>query len=104
MIRAARKLRILVADDHELVRRGILGLLGTQRAWKVAGGAANARPAVEKTNKLQPDVISLDIAMPDFHGLEATRLIKQAAPNAKILILTMHESNLMVRRVLEAGA
>lgn len=104
MVRAARKLRILVADDHELVRRGILGLLGTQRAWKVAGEAANARQSVEKTKKLQPDVVILDIGMPDFDGLEATRLIKQAAPNAKILILTMHESNLMVRRVLEAGA
>src|ERR1700692_1212930 len=104
MNRAARKLRILVADDHELVRRGILGLLRAQRGWKVAGEAANGREAVEKAKKLRPDVIILDIGMPNLDGLGATRQIREAAPNTEILILTMHESNQMVRRVLEAGA
>ena len=104
MNRAARKLRILVADDHELVRRGILGLLRAQRGWKVAGEAANGREAVEKAKKLRPDVIILDLGMPIIDGLEATRQIREAAPDTRILILTMHESNQMVRRVLEAGA
>lgn len=104
MIRAARKLRIVVADDHELVRRGILGLLRSQRGWKVAGEAANGREAVEKVRKLRPDVIILDIGMPSFDGLEATRQIREAAPKTEILILSMHESNQMVRRALEAGA
>src|SRR6266404_5983563 len=104
MIRAAGKLRILVADDHELIRRGIRGLLRVQRNWKVTGEAANGQEAVAKARNLKPDVIILDIGMPDVDGLEATRQIRKAAPNSKILILTMHESNQMVRRVLEAGA
>jgi DNA-binding NarL/FixJ family response regulator len=104
MISAGKKLRILIADDHELVRRGIRGLLRAQRVWKVAGEAANGREAVEKAKKLRPDVIILDIGMPNLDGLEATRQIREVAPNTEILILTMHESNQMVRRVLEAGA
>jgi DNA-binding NarL/FixJ family response regulator len=104
MVRAAAKLRILVADDHELIRRGIRGLLRVRRNWKVTGEAANGQEAVAKAKNLKPDVVILDIGMPDVDGLEATRQIRKAAPNTKILILTMHESNQMVRRVLEAGA
>jgi DNA-binding NarL/FixJ family response regulator len=104
MQRTPRKLRILVADDHELVRRGILGLLRAQRGWKVVGEASSGPEAVEKTKKIRPDVIVLDIGMPKFDGLEATRQIREASPKTEILILTMHESNRMVRRVLEAGA
>lgn len=104
MVRESKRLRILIADDHELVRRGIRGLLRAQRGWKVAGEAANGQEAVEKARKLKPDVIILDIGMPILDGLEATRQIREAAPNTEILILTMHESNQMVRRVLEAGA
>ena len=104
MIRSARKLRLLIADDHELVRHGIRGLLRSQFSWKIAGEAANGRQAVMKAKKLKPDVIILDIGMPTLDGLEATRQIRKAAPDTRILILTMHDSNQMVRRVLEAGA
>ncbi len=98
------KLRILVADDHELVRRGIRGLLRARRGWKVIGEAANGREAVEKANILKPDVAIVDISMPDLDGLQATRQIREASPTTKVVVLTMHESDQMVRRVLDAGA
>jgi|SRR6202165_2431631 DNA-binding NarL/FixJ family response regulator len=104
MTRGTRKLRILVADDHELVRRGIRELLRARRGWTVVGEAANGREAVEKANKLKPDVAILDISMPDLDGLQATRQIREVAPTTKVVVLTMHESDQMVRRVLEAGA
>lgn len=100
----ASKLRIVVADDHELVRRGIRDLLEIQRGWKVVGEAANGREAVEKVRKLKPDIAILDVTMPDKDGLEVTRQVREAAVETRVLILTMHESDQMVRRVLEAGA
>lgn len=104
MTRSAKKLHILVADDHELVRRGIRGLLRARRDWKVVGEAESGREAVEKATKLKPDVAILDISMPDLDGLQATGQIREAAPGTSVVILTMHESDQMVRRVLEAGA
>jgi DNA-binding NarL/FixJ family response regulator len=104
MARNAKKLRILVADDHELVRRGIRGLLRAQRGWRVIGEATNGREAVEKTNKLKPDVAIVDISMPGLDGLQATRQIREVAPRTSVVVLTMHESDQMVRRVLDAGA
>ena len=104
MTRTAKKLRILLADDHELVRRGIRGLLRARGGWKVVGEAVNGREAVEKTTKLKPDVAIIDISMPDLDGLQATRQIREATPNTEVVILSMHESDQMVRRVLEAGA
>jgi len=104
MTRGAKKLRILVADDHELVRRGIRGLLRARRGWTVVGEAVNGREAVEKANKLKPDVAILDISMPDLDGLQATRRIREAVPTTEVVVLTMHESDQMVRRVLDAGA
>jgi DNA-binding NarL/FixJ family response regulator len=104
MTRGTRRLRILVADDHELVRRGIRGLLRTRRGWTVVGEAMNGREAVEKANRLKPDVAILDISMPDLDGLQATRQIREAVPTIEVVVLTMHESDQMVRRVLDAGA
>ena len=104
MARNAKLLRIVVADDHELVRRGIRDLLQTQRCWKVVGEAPGGREAVEKVKKLRPDIAILDITMPEMDGLEATRHIREIVPETRVLILTMHESDQMVRRVFEAGA
>src|SRR5258706_4829886 len=104
MARGTKRLRILVADDHELVRRGIRGQLSARRGWIIVGEAMNGREAVEKASKLKPDVAIVDISMPDLDGLQATRQIREAAPSTEVVILTMHESDQMVRRVLEAGA
>jgi DNA-binding NarL/FixJ family response regulator len=104
MNRTAKKLCILVADDHELVRRGIRGLLRAPHGWKVVGEAANGREAIEKANKLKPDVAIVDLTMPDLDGLQATRKIREESPATKVVVLTMHESDQMVRRVLDAGA
>jgi DNA-binding NarL/FixJ family response regulator len=99
-----KKLRILVADDHGLMRRGTRVLLEAQHGWKVVGEAANGREAVEKTIELKPDVTILDISMPDLDGVQVTRQIREAVPDTKVLVLTMHESDRMVQRSLDAGA
>jgi len=97
-------LRILIADDHTLMRHGARGFLQSRRGRKIVGEAANGREAVQKVKKLRPDVAILDISMPELDGLEATRQIRETLPDIKILILSMHESDQMVRRVLQAGA
>lgn len=97
-------LRILIADDHELVRRGARELLSSRRGWTVVGEAANGREALEKAIELKPDVAVIDISMPDLDGVEVARQIREAVPDTKVLVLTMHESEQMVRRALDAGA
>jgi DNA-binding NarL/FixJ family response regulator len=99
-----KRLRILVADDHALVRRGVRGVLHSRRGWRVVGEAANGREAVEKTIKLKPDVAILDISMPELDGVEVVRQIREAVPNTRVLVLTMHESDQIVRRTLDVGA
>jgi DNA-binding NarL/FixJ family response regulator len=99
-----KKLRILVADDHGLVLRGAREILDSRRGWRVVGEAANGREAVEKAIELKPDVAVIDIGMPELDGVEVTRQIREAVPNARVLVLTMHESDQMVRRALDAGA
>jgi DNA-binding NarL/FixJ family response regulator len=99
-----KKLRILLADDHGLVRRGARGLLQARRGWRVVGEAANGREAVEKAIELKPDVAVVDIGMPELDGVEVARQIREAVPHTKVLVLTMHESDHMVRRALDAGA
>jgi DNA-binding NarL/FixJ family response regulator len=97
-------LRILVADDFALVRRGVRGLLESHAGWKVVGEAANGREAVDKVKSLKPHVVVLDISMPELNGLEATREIRKTAPETQILVLTVHESKQVMRSLLEAGA
>lgn len=97
-------LRILIADDHGLVRHGARELLNSRRGWTVVGEAANGREALEKAIELKPDVAVIDISMPDLDGVEVARQIREAVPDTKVLVLTMHESEQMVRRALDAGA
>jgi DNA-binding NarL/FixJ family response regulator len=97
-------LRIFIADDHEVVRKGLISLLEAQPDWQVCGEAADGREAIDKAAALKPDVMILDIGMPSLNGLEATRQILKTNPNAKILILTLHDSDSVVREVLNAGA
>ena len=99
-----KNLRVLIADDHELVRRGARAVLHSQPGLRVVGEAVNGRDAVEKAIKLKPDVAVLDITMPDLDGVEVTRRILEEAPNTKVLVLTMHESDQMVKHALDAGA
>jgi DNA-binding NarL/FixJ family response regulator len=97
-------LRILVADDHEVARRGVRALLESHPGWEVCGEAADGREAVNLANRLKPDLVLLDIGMPSLNGLDATRQILAADPDIRVLILTMHDSEQVVREVLAAGA
>ena len=99
-----KQLRILIADDHGLVRRGAREVLHSRRGWRVVGEAANGREAVQKAKELKPDVAVVDIGMPELDGVEVTRQIREIVPDTKVLMLSMHESDQMVRRALEAGA
>ena len=97
-------LRVLIADDHEVARKGIRSVLEDRPGWQVCGEAKDGREAVELANELKPDVLLLDIGMPNLNGLDAARQILSADPEARILILTIHDSEQVVREVLSAGA
>lgn len=96
--------RILVADDHEVVRRGIRALLESQPGWNVCGEAATGHEAVEQARRLRPDLLIVDISMPEMNGLETIHQIHKRMPQIEILVLTMHESEQMMREALAAGA
>jgi len=97
-------LRILIADDHAVVRAGLRTLLESRTGWEVCAEAVDGRDAVDKAAKLKPNVAVLDIGMPLLNGVEATRRIRESSPNTEVLILTMHESDELVHQVVEAGA
>lgn len=97
-------LRILIADDHELARQGIRSLLEAHAGWEVCAEAKDGREAVELATSASPHLILLDIGMPNLNGLEAARQILASFPEIPILILTMHDSDQVVREVLRAGA
>jgi DNA-binding NarL/FixJ family response regulator len=98
------RIRILIADDHEVVRKGIRTLLESHSEWEICGEASTGKEVVAKVACLKPDVVLLDITMPEASGLEAIPEILKAQPQAKILVLTMHDSGQMASRVLAAGA
>ena len=99
-----QKIRVLVVDDHTIVRDGICALLALAGDLEVVGEAANGREAIEKVRELEPDVVLMDIAMPIMGGLEATHRIGKAFPKAKVLALTQYDDKEYVFPVLEAGA
>ena len=98
------KLRILLADDHEIVRRGLCMLLQKQEGWEVCGEASDGRQALEMARQLNPDVVIVDIGMPNLNGLETTRHLLQQDPKFKIIVLTMTDSDQVIREALNAGA
>jgi DNA-binding NarL/FixJ family response regulator len=100
-----KKTRILLVDDHQVVRRGVAGVIGDSRSeWEVCGEASTGREGVNAAASLKPDIVVMDISMPDMNGLEATREILKNDPSVEVLILSMHESEEMVHDVLGAGA
>src|SRR5438876_783658 len=96
--------RVLLVDDHEVVRKGLRSLLEKRPEYMIVGEAVDGREAVEKAMLLKPDLVILDIGMPGMNGLEATRHIVQESPQTKVLILTVHDSEYMARETLRAGA
>jgi len=98
------RLRILLADDHEMVRKGLRVTIEGQHGWEICGEARTGREAVAKTRELHPDIVVMDFTMPELNGLEATRQIRAAFPRTEVLILSMHDSEQLVREMLVAGA
>jgi len=103
-MKAAATARILVADDHGIVRKGLRSLLERSRGWQVCAEASNGRDAVEQARLLKPDIAILDVTMPILNGVEAARQIRRISPNTEVLILSMHESDVLLRESVEAGA
>ncbi len=102
--RPIKAVRILIADDHDIVRRGLRSLLETRRDWIICGEATTGKETVEKARRLKPDVVVLDVNMPDLKGAETARLIREAVPKTEVLILTMDESPQVMHEILRAGA
>jgi two-component system, NarL family, response regulator NreC len=102
--RTPGKIRVLLADDHTILRAGVRMMLNAQPDIEVVGEASDGRHAIAEAQRLQPDVILMDITMPDLNGIEATRQVKRLLPEIKVLVLTMHENEEYLFQVLRAGA
>ena len=98
------KIRILLGDDHTIVRQGLRRILEAQAGWEVVAEASDGREAVARSIELEPDVIIVDIGMPLLNGIEATRQIVRRLPNAGVLVLSMHSDEAFIARALQAGA
>src|ERR671913_1392280 len=96
--------RILIADDHDVVRSGVRSILEAQPGWEVVGEAENGKDAVDRALATRPDIVVLDYALPVMNGIEATRQIRARVAGAEVLLFTMHDTATLVREVLEAGA
>src|SRR5919109_4787762 len=97
-------IRILLADDHAMVRKGFRLILETQPDMEIVGEAGNGREAVDLAESLRPDVVVMDVAMPELNGIEATRRLASSAPHTRVLALSMHKDSVYVREILRAGA
>jgi two-component system response regulator NreC len=97
-------MRILIADDNELVRRGIARLLSVDKELEICGEASNSSETLQKADELVPDLILLDISMPGMNGLDTAQLLRQKLPALKILVISQHDSSQLLPRSLEAGA
>jgi len=98
-----KSIRILIVDDHQLILNGISDMLRSEKQFKIVGRAGNGEEAVKKAINLVPDLIFMDISMPQMNGIEATKIIKEKLPSIKILALTQHEEREYVKQVLNAG-
>jgi len=96
--------KVLIADDHQVMRRGVRAVVELLEGWEVCGEASTGREAVEMVEKLQPQIVVMDVTMPELNGLEATRQIKKIAPTTEILMFTGLETEELIRQVFEAGA
>jgi DNA-binding NarL/FixJ family response regulator len=100
----ASHVRILIADDHELMRRGLRSILSTRPDWEVCGEAVDGSDAIEKTKLLQPDILVLDISMPRVNGLEVARAVRRDYPRTQVVILSQYDESEMRPYAIEAGA
>jgi DNA-binding NarL/FixJ family response regulator len=98
-----KPVRILIADDHDLVRRGLKALVVAQPQWSVCAEAQTGREAVVKAEELKPDIVILDVTMPELNGLEAAKRILKSCPGTEVLVLSMHYSDQLIREIVEAG-
>ena len=99
-----KNLRILIVDDHDVVREGIRGFLSRRAGFEICGEATNGPDAIEKTSKLKPDIVVVDLKIPDIDGMEVTRRIRKICPQTEVVILTMYGSDEYVRGAMSAGA
>jgi DNA-binding NarL/FixJ family response regulator len=96
--------RVLIVDDHAVIRRGVQGILSTYPEWDLCGEADNGQDAIRLAGELSPEVVIMDVSMPGMNGLEATRIIHDLLPETKVLLLTLHSSSEFVRSAFRAGA
>ena len=96
--------RVLIVDDHAVIRRGVQGILSTYPEWDLCGEADNGQDAIRLAGELAPEVVIMDVSMPGMNGLEATRIIHDVLPETKVLLLTLHSSSEFVRSAFRAGA
>jgi two-component system response regulator NreC len=99
-----KRIRILLADDHAVVRQGFKMILSAQTDMEIVGEAGNGREAVEQAEQLRPDIVVMDVAMPELNGIEATRRLAASMPHTRVIALSMHKDSVYVREILRAGA